>query len=247
MSGAIAAAAEAAAGAEEEASNPALPTSETAAAGVARPALRAARRFDRHAISDFAARALVGGLFLLFSINLLRDFMRTGHLTGLLLLASESLVVVLTIVRRPARQVDRSALAAVLTAVSTIGPMLLRAAGAPGFLPDMVTAGMSAVGLSIEIAGKVTLGRSFGLVPANRGVVVRGPYALVRHPIYMGYLLTHVAFLVAHPGLANIALLVVADAALVVRALFEERVLCGDAEYRAYCRRVAWNLVPGVF
>ena len=35
-------------------------------------------------------------LFTLLSINLFGDFMRTGHVTGLLLLASESLVVVLT-------------------------------------------------------------------------------------------------------------------------------------------------------
>ena len=47
--------------------------------------------------------------------------------------------------------------------------------------------------------GKITLGRSFGVVPANRGVVVGGPYNFVRHPIYTGYLITHVAFLVANP------------------------------------------------
>ena len=38
-----------------------------------------------------------------------------------------------------------------------------------------------------------------------------------------------------------------ADSALVVRALLEERVLNQDAQYRAYCARVGWHLVPGVF
>ena len=97
------------------------------------------------------------------------------------------------------------------------------------------------------IVGKLALGRSFGIAPANRGVVMRGPYVLVRHPIYAGYLLTHVAFLVAHPTPWNVAVILVADGALVVRALIEERVLSADEEYQSYCRRVGWHLVPGVF
>ena len=97
------------------------------------------------------------------------------------------------------------------------------------------------------VLGKLTLGRSFGLVPANRGVVIRGPYALVRHPIYSGYLITHLSFLIAHPSWWNAVVIGIADTALILRALIEERVLNGDAEYQAYCRRVEWHLVPGVF
>ncbi len=46
---------------------------------------------------------------------------------------------------------------------------------------------------------------------------------------------------------SNIAIVIVADAALVVLALFDERVLGRDERYRAYCSRVGWHLVPGVF
>ena len=40
---------------------------------------------------------------------------------------------------------------------------------------------------------------------------------------------------------------IVADLALMTRALREERVLKADGAYEAYCRRVAWHVVPGVF
>lgn len=201
----------------------------------------------REQAADLLGRAIVATLFALLSINLLTDFMRTGHATGLLLLASESLVVVFTILRRRTQLVDRSVEAKAVTMLSLFGPWLVRTASGQGLVPDVVTTLISGIGLLVVVIGKLTLGRSFGLVPANRGIVVAGPYALVRHPIYTGYLITHVGFLMAHPRPWNIAVFLAADTALVVRALFEERILSRDAEYQAYCRRVGWHLVPGVF
>jgi protein-S-isoprenylcysteine O-methyltransferase Ste14 len=197
--------------------------------------------------NELLARATVGVLFTLLSINILLDFLHTGRVTGLLLLVSEGLVIVLTVIRRPAQFVDRSIRAAMVTAISVIGPPLLWPSSLGGLVPDLVTAVASALGLGLVVVGKLTLGRSFGLVPANRGVVIRGPYALVRHPIYSGYLITHLAFLIAHPSWWNVVVLATADTALVVRALIEERVLNRDAAYQEYCERVGWHLVPGVF
>jgi protein-S-isoprenylcysteine O-methyltransferase Ste14 len=198
-------------------------------------------------LTDLFARAMVGTLFTMLSVNILADFMRTGRLTGLLLLTSETLVVVLTIMRRRATFVNRSFAAGLVTVVSVIGPPILRPSDASALAPDIVTTLLSAVGLAIALVGKASLGRSFGLVPANRGVVVRGPYNLVRHPIYAGYLITHLAFLAQYPTVWNISILLIADTALIFRALMEERVLSADAAYQGYCQRVSWHLVPGVF
>ena len=198
-------------------------------------------------LRDLCARGCICVLFTLLSVNLLAQFMRTGRVTGLLLVAGESLVVVLTVARRRARLVDRSFGAAVMTTLSLAAPPMLRGADGVPLAPDAVTVIVSAIGLSLVIVGKITLGRSFGVVPANRGVVVRGPYSFVRHPIYTGYLITHLGFLVANPTTWNLAVILVGDAALIVRALMEERVLSSDVEYQGYCQRVGWHLVPGVF
>lgn len=201
----------------------------------------------REALSDLPARAAISVLFLLLSMNLLKEFAETHHVTGLMMLISEALVVVLTVFRRSALVIDRSFAAAAVTLISTVGPPLLRATDVAPLVPDAATALISFAGLALVIAGKATLGRSFGLVPANRGIVDRGPYTMMRHPIYTGYLLCHVGFLAAHPGTLNAVIMLVADSALIVRALFEERVLGGDERYRAYCSRVGWHLVPGLF
>ena len=204
-------------------------------------------RLRRTGLTEFAGKATVVAMFALLSVNLLQEFLRTGHITGMLLLASESLVVILTLARRRAAFIDSSARAAAVTVVSVVAPWALRTADDAALAPDSLTGLITAIGLLLVVVSKIALGRSFGLVPANRGVVVRGPYGLVRHPIYMGYLVTHVGFFFAHATLWNAAVIVMASGTLVIRALMEERVLRRDAAYALYCRRVNWHLVPGVF
>ncbi len=200
----------------------------------------------RHVAADLTARALIVVLFSLMAVRFGADFFATGRVTGLFLLLSETLVVVLTVARRSAAIVDRSLRARVLTAVSTLGPPLL-APAAVAMAPEALTIALSCAGLSVVIAGKVTLGRSFALLPANRGVVSSGVYGIVRHPIYMGYLITHVAFLMANPSLWNVAALIAADTALLARAVCEEQTLALDAKYREYQTRVRWRVAPGLF
>ena len=201
----------------------------------------------RLSAGDLIARAVLTGLYLFLMRSLLGDFLQTGRITGLLLLASESLVIVFTVARRPAQIVDRSPVSVVATTISAVGPLIVQTAPGAGLLPDLATTLISACGLSITIAGKLALGRSFGIVPANRGIVIAGVYNVVRHPIYTGYLITHLAFALAHPIAWNAIALTIADVALVLRALREERVLRSDRVYEDYCQRVAWHVVPGVF
>ena len=203
----------------------------------------------RTTVADWVARIIVCLMFGALCVNILHEFQRTGHITGLMLLASESLVIVLTLARRRTTIVDRSVPAGIVTLVSVAGPPLMRADHDLVAIaaPDLLTGIVSGLALMLILSGKLTLGRSFGLVPANRGVVVQGPYSAVRHPIYSGYLVAHVAFLAAHPSTWNVVVFAIADGALIVRALMEERVLTNDASYRDYCARVSWHLIPGVF
>jgi protein-S-isoprenylcysteine O-methyltransferase Ste14 len=200
----------------------------------------------RRDIGDVAGQIVIVTLFSSMAMRLATDAARTGHATGLLMVASEALVVALTLVRHRAARVDRTWTARVLTAVSAFGPPLVRPADIAA-APEQLTLMLTAIGLMIVVAGKVSLGRSFGLTPANRGVVSRGLYRFLRHPIYLGYLTTHVGFITANASLRNIALLAVADTALLLRACREERTLAADAAYRAYMQRVPWRLVPRLF
>jgi protein-S-isoprenylcysteine O-methyltransferase Ste14 len=204
-------------------------------------------RWTPNEVADLGARIVVVGLFTLMAVRIGNDFLATGRMTGLLLLASELLVVVLTVLRRTTSVVDRSYRARVLTACSMLGPVLVRPGTVAALAPEVMTVLLSATGLMVVIGGKLSLGRSFGLMPANRGVVSSGLYRIVRHPIYMGYLVTHVGFLAANPTIWNIAMLVGADLTLLWRAVCEEQTLQQDEAYRAYQQVVRWRVLPGVF
>ena len=81
---------------------------------------------DVERLADIASRAVIVCLFSMMAVRVGADFLKTGRVTGLLLLFSELLVVVLTVVRRSAVVIDRSVRARVLTIVSTLGPSLMQ-------------------------------------------------------------------------------------------------------------------------
>jgi protein-S-isoprenylcysteine O-methyltransferase Ste14 len=192
------------------------------------------------------SKILIGALFSILAWRLLGDFLLTSRPTDLLLLVGEALVVVLICLRRPASIVDRRPLVRLVTAVSMTFPLLTRPAQVAPLIPEPLAALLLGIGLVVVMGGKISLGYSFGMLPANRGVMQSGLYRIVRHPIYLGYLLTHIPFLAAHPSAWNMAVLLGGDAALIARALYEEQTLGHDPQYVRYCQHVRWRLVPGI-
>jgi len=114
-------------------------------------------------------------------------------------------------------------------------------------VPEVLAAGMQVAGLFVQIYAKWSLRRSFGLLPANRGVVVAGPYRIVRHPMYLGYFVTDLGFLVANFGVRNVVVVLAQWTLQVVRIVKEEQLLSNDSTYREYMSRVRYRLVHGVF
>jgi protein-S-isoprenylcysteine O-methyltransferase Ste14 len=111
---------------------------------------------------------------------------------------------------------------------------------AGGFVLIVLSATLSFVSL-------IVLGRRFGIRPALRGLVTRGPYRVVRHPIYFAYLLGDIGYNLMewNPGTA---LLVIAGwTSLVYRIRAEERVLSQSPQWPAYVASVRWRLLPGLW
>src|SRR5256885_15200458 len=94
------------------------------------------------------------------------------------------------------------------------------------------------------LASVLALGRCFGVLPEARGLVTRGPYRAVRHPVYLGEIAACAGLALAAPSLRNGLVLAVFVGAQLVRMGFEERALThAFPEYAAYAERTP-RLIP---
>lgn len=174
----------------------------------------------------------------------------TSRYTLLLLLVSEGLTVALLLFARRAVLRDASPVAIGVTALALSFFLFFEYSGTLHLIPEWLGVGLLLCGVAWQILAKLALGRSFGVLPAVRGLVTRGPYRVVRHPIYMGYLVGHVGFLLSNFSLQNLLVLALLYCAQTVRMLREEAVLRrGEhgGDYLAYCAQVRWRIIPFVF
>ena len=91
------------------------------------------------------------------------------------------------------------------------------------------------------------LDRSVSVLAQARSVVVRGPYRWVRHPLYLGEVVSSLGLAIAANSYQALGLWVALCGLQIYRAMREEQVLLQACPaYRSYRRRTA-ALLPGVF
>lgn len=186
-------------------------------------------------------------LFAFFAAAHVSKAMATGAwLTTMPLVAQETLLVFLFLTRRRSTATSTRPFDWAVAIAGTLLPLGLRPGDVPGAL-TWLGEPLQFLGVAAAALALASLGRSVGVVAANRGIKTAGLYRLVRHPAYGGYLLGYAGYLLCHPTAANALLLVGTLAALVARAGAEERFLSRDAGYRAYLRLTPWRFLPYVY
>jgi protein-S-isoprenylcysteine O-methyltransferase Ste14 len=120
----------------------------------------------------------------------------------------------------------------------------LFAAGAL-FARGPVAIGFQVIAVALMIWARVTFGlRSFHAAanPTEGGLVTRGPYRWIRHPIYSAILIFTWAGALSHVSMVGLGLGVVATLAVGIRIAAEERLLIERypeyADYAARTRRI---------
>ncbi len=166
---------------------------------------------------------------------------------AMLMLLSETAVVIFVLIRRSTQAISVHLGDWLLAITATAAPLMIipSADTLPALVP--VAVALVLIGNIGQAAAKLILRRSFGIAPANRGLKLNGPYRLVRHPMYAGYLLVHVGLLMLMPSLLNLIIYVIGWWAQILRLLAEERLLMQDAAYRDYAGEVRYRLVPVIF
>lgn len=105
---------------------------------------------------------------------------------------------------------------------------------------------ISTMGLLLSFATKISLWRSFGVIPAKRQLRTTGMYSVVRHPMYAVEFLLNLAFLFGSYSEINLLLVLGSTLVNIGQALAEEDFFKFDEEYQRYKRKVKKRFVPYV-
>jgi protein-S-isoprenylcysteine O-methyltransferase Ste14 len=154
--------------------------------------------------------------------------------------------------RGPSRRPVRDPLA-IVACVAAVGGIVLLQPPPAGAGTALVLAGdlVALAGCVWLLAAVIVLGRCFGVLPEARGLVTRGPYRLVRHPVYLGELVACAGLVLAAPTGWNLVVAVVFAGAQALRMRLEEDELTLQfPEYSGYAaetpRLVPWLAVKRV-
>ncbi len=92
----------------------------------------------------------------------------------------------------------------------------------------------------------INLGRSFGIVPANRGVKTELLYGIVRHPLYSLYTIYDLAVISLAFSSHNCYICILHALFSFLRAKREENILMRDSAYKEYVSKTRYMFMPGV-
>ena len=106
---------------------------------------------------------------------------------------------------------------------------------------------MQVIGLTLSVVSFGFLGRSIGIVAADRGLKTAGAYRIVRHPAYAAHIITGTGFLIANPHWVNAVIWSVVFVCQLARIQAEEDFLSRHTTYSEYRAAVRWRLIPGLY
>jgi protein-S-isoprenylcysteine O-methyltransferase Ste14 len=111
------------------------------------------------------------------------------------------------------------------------------------------TGGLALVTLvaGLGLVSLLAMGRRFGVRPALRNLVTSGPYRLVRHPMYLSYILGDIGYNLQEWNFGTILLVLAGWAPLVYRIHAEEQILSQHARWPGYVALVRYRLFPGLW
>lgn len=183
----------------------------------------------------------------LYPINSTKIF-RLTHLS--LLLCFNVLIIFLYLLRSRAQLSSNSLAANTIAILGTFLPLFLSFLSRPESInPTAVLAGdiFIIAGMAFSVYSVPHLGKNFSIIPQARNLVQSGPYKFVRHPLYLGELISSVGLVLAAVTFSMILYFVCLVICQVYRALQEEKILTSVfPEYHNYRSKTA-RFLPGIY
>jgi protein-S-isoprenylcysteine O-methyltransferase Ste14 len=173
-----------------------------------------------------------------------------GTIHHLLIVFFYALIILLYFLRSHARLTNRSLVTNTIAILATFIPFVLPILSKHELINPIIVIMADIIiilGMVLSIYSLSALGRNFSIIPQARKLVQRGPYRLVRHPLYLGELMSVFGIVLAGFTTFKIFVYLLLIALQIYRAFQEEKLLAkAFPEYEDYCSKTA-RFIPGLF
>ncbi len=194
-------------------------------------------------ITGLAAALATAGVIAVGKAVLAGQWWKTGTLIFY------AMVLVLFVTRRRSAESSRSARHWIFALGGSFLPFALipvAASSSSGHVFWM-TLPLQVTGMAISILALATLGRSFGVIAARRDIKSHGPYALMRHPLYLGEAVWFLSIVLQNACWFNALVFSVQLACQLRRISEEESLLAKDPAYCLYMQTVPYRFIPHLY
>jgi protein-S-isoprenylcysteine O-methyltransferase Ste14 len=197
---------------------------------------------------------LVAYLWAFFAYSNIHLFLKSPELSlqtflYLGLFIRNSSLTILFLIRRPAKTSSNQMKEWVAALVGTFLGFFYSPTEAYPLIPSYhhsIPYIIMTLAIVLSLSAIFSLGRSFGLVPANRGIQTGGLYSIIRHPIYTCYIFFDITFLAIRFSYFNLLIFCLSFLSLYLRAVYEERFLFQDFAYRQYAQKTRYRFIPRI-
>jgi protein-S-isoprenylcysteine O-methyltransferase Ste14 len=179
--------------------------------------------------------ALGAAFFVFLFVIRVKQFSESGDIVAILLALQSALAAFLLVMHKPVEHVSHPIMSTIAWLCALL-PLV--------FNLEDANVLYSLPGLLLAIWSLIALGFSFSIAPEDRGIVVRGPYRFVRHPMYLGETLSLLGLCISAGNVWNWLALMLFTRLILVRISAEERVI---ASYESYSNSVRWRFIPGLW
>lgn len=201
----------------------------------------------KSALLDVTEKVTLLTVFLFFMVRMITDTMHHGSAINYIYLIDQLIIICFLIFRRGARQITNRVFDWLVGFLGTFLPLLIVPIEKTGFISTALVSAIMIFGIFLHLSAKLILRRSFGIIAANRGVKIEGPYRFVRHPMYLGYMTLQVGFLLGGWSLHNFLIIITVWVLHLTRIVAEEKILSQDPDYQAFMSKVRFKLIPGIY
>lgn len=198
-------------------------------------------------IFHWPANFFIALLWSIFVLAAFHNWQQNGAILSLGLVLVNTLLFFLFLTRRESSELSHRILDWIIPMFTVGLSMILRPHPGANSLLNAYSGVIQFIGIVTIFCSLVSLGRSFGIIPANRRIKIAGTYKIVRHPLYTSEMLFYFGFLLGNMSIFNLSIIILIFVGQIYRAASEERLLSKEKMYLAYMAKIKYRFLPKIY